>query len=252
MIVVKAVQNHFDDYAKRGDWQSLYEAGSANYNVAFDLRYLKFADFLEKIQPQTVLDAGCGSGDFLRAIPNSVRIYRGVDFSRAMILSARKRFNAAKGDTDSSVGVSFEQADILTYTPDMTFDFIIASGLTEYFEEIEPVLEKLYALTKPGGVVAVQTPNRIFFRWKGQKKIFSAEKGFAHHRLSSNELDTLAADAGFEKIDGVFVNHHIIPFSSKFPWLHRAFDRTFAIQMPASISQTRASMYIGLYQRLSS
>ena len=93
-----------------------------------------------------------------------------MDFSKEMIISARKRFDAVKGENDSSVDVSFEQADILTYAPDITFDFIIASGLTEYFEEIKLVFEKFYELTRPGGVVAVQTPNRNFFRWHGQKK----------------------------------------------------------------------------------
>lgn len=248
--MVNAVQKHFDDYAKRGAWQDFYKESSDKRNVAFELRILKCVDFLEKLQPQTVLDTGCGSGNFIKAIPDSVREYRGIDFSNEMITSAIKQFGATKGKRDSSLDVSFEQADILLYNPDKKFDFIIASGLTEYFEEIEPVFEKFYELTKLGGVVAVQTPNRNFFRWKGHKKIFSQKKGFAHHRLAFDELDSLAENAGFKKLDGAFVNHLIIPFSSNFPWLHRTFDRTFASHFPVKISQTRATMYFGLYQKL--
>lgn len=243
-----AVKSHFDDYARRGEWQALYLESGTNFSVPFQLRFEKFAEFLRESSPVSVLDAGCGSGDFVTAIPDTVRKYRGVDFSEQMIISARARFEA-NTNGQRRCDIRFDAGDILAYSPGETFDFVLASGLTEYFDEIEPVISKLFSLTSRGGFAAIQTPNRNFFRWKGQHKILSGGKGFAHHRLSYDELDALAIKVGFLKVRGSFVNHVLVPYSHKVPILHRTLDRLIGQRLPEGLAERRASMYVGLYTK---
>ena len=240
-----AVKSHFDEYARRGEWQSFYLKSGANFSVPFQLRFEKFSEFLSQVAPKSVLDAGCGSGDFVAVMPNTVEIYRGIDLSEQMINSARDRFEA-DGNERKPFKISFDAVDILAYSPGETFDFVLASGLTEYFDDIEAVFSKLYALTTNGGFAAVQTPNRNFFRWKGQHKVLSADKGFAHHRLSYDELDALAERVGFRKVGGAFVNHVLIPYSLKMPLLHRMLD-SIGQRLPNQVAEKRASMYVGFY-----
>lgn len=243
------VKKHFDEYAARGDWQSYYSKRSNRFSVPFQLRYEKFAEYLGRVSPTSVLDAGCGSGDFVLAMPKTVKRYRGIDLSEQMVLSARECF-APHYKQPHSCDINFSVEDILTYSPNEQFDFVLASGLTEYFDDIESVFSKIYELTNSKGFAAVQTPNRNFYRWKGKHKIHSHEKGFAHHRLSYNELDTLAEKVGFRKVQGSFVNHLLIPFAHRIPTLHRALDLVIGQRLPDDLAETRASMYIGLYQKL--
>jgi|LauGreDrversion4_2_1035121.scaffolds.fasta_scaffold752583_1 SAM-dependent methyltransferase len=241
-----SVKKHFNDYAQNGSWQALYLRDSATFSIPFQLRYEKFAEFLRESSPDSVLDAGCGSGDFLTAIPATVKKYMGIDFSEQMIESALTRVRNSVSYRNGC-DIKFNVGDIMQYSPSDKFDFILASGLTEYFDDIESVIHKLFNLTERGGLAAIQTPNRNFFRWNGQHKIFSREKDFAHHRLSYVELDELALKAGFLKVRGSFINHVLVPYAHKFPLFYKALDRMIGQRLPRRLSEKRASMYVGLY-----
>ena len=241
----ESVKHHFDSYAKNGDWQNLYRRNASTYSVAFELRFKAYAEILERKQPVSVLDLGCGSGDFLAALPRSVAVYHGIDLSSEMIASAmRSARNASAG---RSRNISFEVADLLEVAATKKYDFVIASGLTEYFEDINPIMTKVLEFTSPNGWAVVQTPNRLLSRWGGQSKVFVKEKGFFHHRLSPDELDSIAADCGFDKEGGKLVNHSYLRGTHRLPNLYRFLDRRLAKLAPYSYNVTKASMYIGVY-----
>jgi SAM-dependent methyltransferase len=97
----------------------------------------------------SLLDMGCGFGDFL-AYLNGLGIeprYTGVDICEPMIERCRERFDAGDG--------RFVVADALDYEPDQRYDYVVASGLfgldsVGARDRIRPTLERLFAAAETG------------------------------------------------------------------------------------------------------
>jgi len=94
-----------------------------------------------------VLDAGCGTGDDLRAIAELVGPLGravGVDASRAMIAEARKR------GLPSNAQALQASADALPF-PDATFDVCRADRLFQHLPAPDAAARELRRVLKPGG-----------------------------------------------------------------------------------------------------
>lgn len=246
--LTKLVEKHFDQYASNTKWQSYYKLNNKSFNYAFKLRQDCFRNFMDKVQPTSVLDVGCGSGDFLMDLPSSVKTYHGFDLSREMIEASNNLYVNQLKPSLKSLDVKFTVAQVQSFTPEIKFDFVIASGLTEYFDDIQQVVCKLSSFVASGAYVAIQTPNRKFFRWKGQHKIFSKEKSFSHHRLSCDELDNMATEAGLTKITGCFVSYSV-PKLINNQFTQRLINRIAKTNILNPFSEKLASMYIALYRK---
>ena len=243
------VQEHFDDYATDCRWQSYYDTTSKSYSYPFQLRKNCFRKFMKKLNSRRVLDVGCGSGDFIIGLPSSVEKYHGFDISSDMIAAAKDLRKRQIESVPDDKSVEFEVSDVLSFNPKKKFDYVFASGLTEYFEDIQLVMDKLAEFVDDDGYLAVQTPNRNFFRWEGKHKIYSEEKGFAHHRLSCDELDQFAKKSNLEKVAGKFVNF-TLPLGDNVVFIKKIFNVFANSFLPRNASDKYASMYIGLYRKI--
>jgi SAM-dependent methyltransferase len=241
------VKEHFDAYAETGRWQSLYSKNVSAKNFPFIVRLKWYRDVIQILAPKTVLDIGCGSGDFISIIPDSTELYRGVDLSEHMVIATQKII--AQLPEDRRIRFSAEQSDFKSYQGKDHFDFILASGFLEYFDDLQPVVNRLYELTAVGGYLAIQVPNREFFRWNGISLIEEKNKSFKHYRISGDECDALMVEAGYEKIQGDYINHFYYRYTSTFPRLHIFLDRVLRKITPRAISRIRSSMYCGVYKR---
>lgn len=87
------------------------------------MRFAAFAslEFGESLEGATILDVGCGVGDFWAYLKTlGVRCeYVGVDVSSAMVERARAKFPDA----------TFEVRDLLAWEPERRFDYVIAIGI---------------------------------------------------------------------------------------------------------------------------
>ena len=101
----------------------------------------------------SVADIGCGPG-------NSTEVLRerypqadviGVDSSPDMIDAARKRLP----------DIAFEVADIREWRPKAPLDVILANAALQWIPSHETLLPALIAKLKPGGALAVQTPDNL-------------------------------------------------------------------------------------------
>ena len=98
---------------------------------------------------RTLLDVGCGFGDFLdylRAQGIEPR-YTGIDICAPMIQRCRERF------TDEAA--TFEVADVLEYAPARQYDYVVASGIFGLEtpvtrERIEPTLRRMTSWARLG------------------------------------------------------------------------------------------------------
>jgi SAM-dependent methyltransferase len=111
----------------------------------------RFAALLSmgRLDGRSLLDAGCGFGDFLAWL-NARGMhprYTGVDSCAPMAARGARRF--------AGTGARFVAADAMTWQPPQPFDYVVASGLfglaaKDARRRIRPTLERLFENTRVG------------------------------------------------------------------------------------------------------
>jgi trans-aconitate 2-methyltransferase len=102
---------------------------------------------------RTAIDIGCGPGnstELLSARYPDAEV-RGMDSSPEMIDAARLRLPS----------VSFDVADISTWSDPGPFDVIFANAALQWVPDHDALLPKLLARLAPGGSLAVQMPDNL-------------------------------------------------------------------------------------------
>ena len=106
---------------------------------------------------QSILDVGCGRGEFLRGFIDCGMQGYGVDRSRA----------AEKYCPDADLKVADMENEKLPY-PDGTFDVVYSKSVIEHFYYPERLFAEIHRVLKPGGLVITLCPDwefnyRIYF-----------------------------------------------------------------------------------------
>ena len=119
-----------------------------------DERTLPSVDLLRRVplsNPQHCVDIGCGPGNSTELLTRRFQSaqVRGVDSSPGMLAKARERLP----------GVTFEEADIVTWRPTERFDLIFANAVLQWIPGHQDLLTRLVSFLKVGGFLAVQMPN---------------------------------------------------------------------------------------------
>lgn len=115
---VAALREHWDHRAATSDDDCARVDTSARSQR---WRFQMFAMAAGDLEGRSVLDVGCGVGDFhayLRALAPTAT-YRGIDISPAMVARSRERFP----------GVDFDVVDLLEGPPQRAWDFVAAFGV---------------------------------------------------------------------------------------------------------------------------
>lgn len=127
-------------------------------------QYLRFAghrlrpalDLLAQVpadQPHAVYDLGCGPGNVTRILaerwPHAA--IRGLDSSAEMLVKA-------KAERDMPANISFETADLHTWTPASPADVLYSNAALQWLTRHEALFPRLLNLLRPGGTLAVQMP----------------------------------------------------------------------------------------------
>ena len=106
---------------------------------------LELGDFDGK----SLLDVGCGFGDFLAFLhARGIRpAYTGIDICEPMIARCRERF--------ASSDAAFRECDVLELEPGRTYDYVVASGIFGLDaegtrERIGPTLERMHGWCRIG------------------------------------------------------------------------------------------------------
>lgn len=119
---------------------------------------------LPPAQPgQSLLDVGCGNGEFLIRAKSAGWKVKGLDFDpRAVEAAQTRNLDVQQGDIDSLSAFENE------------FDVITLSHVVEHVHQPLDLLKECHRLLKPGGFVWIETPNmsaeghRYFGRnWRG-------------------------------------------------------------------------------------
>lgn len=98
---------------------------------------------------ERVLDAGCGTGNLLRGLPQGVERH-GVDASEAMLRRAERRCPGAaiaRADLDGTLPF-----------PDGHFDAVLSSNVLYAVPRPQHTLRELHRVLRPGGRLVLATP----------------------------------------------------------------------------------------------
>jgi 2-polyprenyl-3-methyl-5-hydroxy-6-metoxy-1,4-benzoquinol methylase len=101
---------------------------------------------------QSVLDIGCGRGEFLEAMRDAGVPARGIDLSEESVATCRSK------------GLEAQVADLFVYLndlPEASLDGIFCSQVVEHLapERLPQMIELCASRLSRGGVIAIETPN---------------------------------------------------------------------------------------------
>ncbi len=130
------------------------------------LHFLKHLFPYENFKPQLkgleVLEIGCGEGYGAATLSASVKSITGVDVDPAIILHAEKKYGSANCLFKVYDGNQLPFAN-------HSFDAIVSLQVIEHIMNDEQYLGEIVRVLRPGGVLILTTPNRVYRLKPGQK-----------------------------------------------------------------------------------
>lgn len=118
-----------------------YRAGDYGSLESQKVRFGVLAEGIDDaVRPLSVLDAGCGIGDFRAFVPTGI-VYTGWDFSAPHIEYAK-----------TTPGGTFEVRDLMKSTETDAFDYVVASGLFQFrgLTYIKKAVTRMFQLSRQG------------------------------------------------------------------------------------------------------
>lgn len=156
----RKVLEYFDTTAAR--FAAIYESPRLVDRIFRRDMYERFRKTLEECRPlggRSVLDVGCGSGQYATALAGrGAGEVVGLDFATNMLHIAADNARRA-GVTDKC---RFISGDFLTYPFDRRFDYVIAIGFLDYIGEPLPFLRRAREVTT--GKFIATFPRKLTWR----------------------------------------------------------------------------------------
>lgn len=141
-------------------WKNLYKSSGVDAVIIQDRHtsVLAWIDSLKLAPGSLVLEVGCGAGFMAVALAQHGFRVQAFDSSEAMIEQARRH---AKESLANDL-LTLKVCDVYSMDfNDEAFDLVIAIGVIPWLERLEPALEEMARVLKPGGNIIVTTANRM-------------------------------------------------------------------------------------------
>jgi ubiquinone/menaquinone biosynthesis C-methylase UbiE len=190
-------QKFWDKQAKRYDSSEVQFDPVYKDVISKTRKYLNIAD--------NVLDFGCATGTKTLQLADRTKHIHGLDISTEMINEAIK-----KKDKANIQNISFSQGTIdKNEFQKASFDKIIAYGIIHLLEDKEKVIQRIYELLKPGGLLISTTAcfkDKMAFKNSLEFKayLFSKRLGILPlhlNKFSTNDVKELMGNHDFQIIE---------------------------------------------------
>lgn len=171
----------------------VYEDSTNNNPVLMEYFFEKLMTHAPQLR--SVIEIGCGTGDFLAWLQTKGMKVSGVEFADSA--------NRVKFDGPLHVGRMEEIA-----LPDASFDAVLLLNVIEHLSDPLMVLRKVKRMLKPGGVLLMRHPNSDLFFFRPYRLLVEVPKYLLHRRLASQQLKTGFTIVGFQ-------NQHLFYFNRR-------------------------------------
>ena len=142
--MTKSITEHYSElYKKFGESPKALGWIKGNQDIRFNI-----VSQVGELKNSSILDVGCGFGDFYEYL-KSKKIkfeYHGVDINEKFLEIAKKRNPKGK----------FELRDIQKDKIEKKFDWVVATGITNYatnYQHLKKMLREMYKICKKGVVM---------------------------------------------------------------------------------------------------
>ena len=182
-------------YYKSEDYISHTDSKKGLFNTVYQtVRRIALKNKLKNIQSvhpsaRSVLDYGCGTGDFIRFLSDN-------DLT---VFGAEPDSDARKIASDKNPGAVFSTDEILN--KDIKVDVITLWHVLEHIPNFIEVLNKLSEKLNPGGVLIIAVPNFQSFDAQHYKEFWAAYDVPRHlTHFSRTGIDEVYQEIGFQKV----------------------------------------------------
>lgn len=194
-----------------GGWGLIQESGGQQFPRYYDEFYK-----LAQIEPgDSVLDVGCGRGEFVMYCASRGAVASGVDYSTdAIAIANALQELVAKGRCDSSIAQlsTFYHADSKQLPfPDNHFDVVTSRAVVEHLRQWEllQTLGECRRVLKADGTLVIATHPNVWYRSYGFPIIYGAKRLMPWMREVSGEVE-ISGNAHAERELGLHVNEQSI------------------------------------------
>ncbi len=218
------VRKHFNEYA--GTWHDRLE------QHPYAARFRVVTRMVDRLAPSTVVDIGCGTGDYCTLFDAEDVDYLGLDLSEGMVEQCRQLYPNHTFEVGNA-----DQIEV----PDAHADLVLNVAVLEYYADPLPQMREMVRITKPGGTLIVVVPNSDYLSdtvhrpiqglasWVGAKlrRRRPAESGGSylkdervfHNRFSVKLMSQMGHECGVELQEHAFVSVRLLPLL--FGWMNR-------------------------------
>jgi 2-polyprenyl-3-methyl-5-hydroxy-6-metoxy-1,4-benzoquinol methylase len=175
---------------------------------------LEFGHFLKLVPPgSSVIEIGSGAGSLARYLTQN---------GRPCVATEITELRGGTRDGDSVEWHTTDGVHLDEYEKGRKYDVVLSTQVIEHLhpDDVQRHFEGALALTKPGGCYVFNTPH-VFFGPADLSRVFSYDRAqFMHLKeYTHRELGTLARNAGFGRLEAVYVPP--VPIRAKFSFMLR-------------------------------
>lgn len=149
-------------------WSEIYDHDQ-NPLPAMEERYVREA--VGKVNGQTVLDLGCGTGRHAVWLADSGASVTAVDFSEGMLREARRKAGAER--------IKFVAHDLHQRLPfpDASFDLVVSGLVLEHLRDLSSFFREVRRVLRPGSRAIVSSMHPAMFLRGGQARFTAPSSG---------------------------------------------------------------------------
>ena len=107
------------------------------------------------LRGKSVIDCGCGAGEYVRALTNLGADAWGIEYSAEKIDEARRRGVLPEGR------VAVGDVEAIEFADDR-FDIALVNEVLEHVPRDDRGIREVHRILKPGGVAVIFSPNRLY------------------------------------------------------------------------------------------
>ena len=157
-------------------WAASYPARAHNPLMRAEERAM-LSLMPQRLQEQSVLDVGCGSGRYLlHAVRRGAQHLSGVDLSPQMLQQCEVELNPYRRDAR----IELQLGDLRAIpVPDAGADLTVCGLVVGHLDDLQKALAELYRVTRPGGIVLCSDVHPIGHALGWLREFGSGEQRYA-------------------------------------------------------------------------